>query len=94
MNWDFSFGVLAGRASKNRMVDIRILSKYALCWNSFAVIRWAGRLVIRRGRTDEVRSFGNVRDDRNPLLAAGMVDDDAKSRLYVEILELACRGEV
>jgi hypothetical protein len=39
MNCAFSFGVLAGSESRNRIVEIKILSKYALCWNSFAVIR-------------------------------------------------------
>lgn len=50
--------------------------------------------MIRRGRTDDVRSFGIVLDARKPLLAEGMVDDEAKSLLYVDILELACRGEL
>ena len=76
------------------MVDIRILSKYALCWNSFAVIRWAGRLVIRRGNTEDVNSFGTGLEQRKLLLAEGMEDDELNSRLYVVTLEFACNGEV
>jgi hypothetical protein len=94
MNCDFSFGVLAGKASRKRIVEIRILSKYALCWNSFAVIRWAGRLVIRRGNTDAVRSFGMGLDERKPLLAEGIVDEDENNLRYVVMLELVSRGEV
>lgn len=94
MNCDFSFGVLAGRASRNRIVEIRILSKYALCWNSSAVIRWIGFLVISRGSTDAVRSFGMGRDERKPLLGDGIVDEDENNLLYVVMLELASRGEV
>lgn len=71
-----------------------MLSKYALCWNSFAVILWAGRLVIKRGKTDVVRSFGSGREERNPLLAEGIVDEDVNSRLYDEMLEFACSGEL
>lgn len=38
INCDFSLGVLAGRASRKRIVEISMLSKYALCWNSLALI--------------------------------------------------------
>lgn len=71
-----------------------MLSKYALCWNSFADILCAGRLVINLGSTDEVRSFGRDREDKKELLAEGIVDEDVNSRLYVEMLEFACNGEV
>ncbi len=94
MNCAFSLGVLAGRESKNRMVDIKILSKYALCWNSFAVIRCAGRRVISRGSTDDVRSLGIGLEDKKPLVAEGIDEEDAKSLLYAEILAFVCNGEV
>jgi hypothetical protein len=81
INCDFSFGVLAGRESRNRIVEIKMLSKYALCWNSFAVIRCAGLLVMRRGRTEVVSSFGMGREDRKPLLEEGIVEEDANKRL-------------
>ena len=48
---------------------------------------------MRRGNTEDVRSLGRGRDDRNPLLAEGIVEEDANSLLYVVTLELACRGE-
>jgi len=48
---------------------------------------------MRRGRTEAVRSFGIGRVERKPLLAEGMVDEEAKSRLYVDTLELLCKGE-
>jgi len=94
MNCAFSFGVFAGKESKNLIVDIRILSKYALCWNSFAVIRCAGRLVIKRGSTELVKSLGIGLDDKKPLPAEGIVDEDANNLLYVDILEFAGKGEV
>lgn len=41
-----------------------------------------------------MRSLGRGRDDKKELLAEGIVEEDVKSRLYVEMLELACKGEV
>lgn len=41
-----------------------------------------------------MRSFGRGRDDRKELLAEGIVDEDVNNRLYVEMLEFACKGEV
>jgi hypothetical protein len=38
-NCDFSFGVFAGKLSRNRIVDTRMLLKNSLSWNSLAVIR-------------------------------------------------------
>ncbi|KIH90263.1 hypothetical protein SPBR_00315 [Sporothrix brasiliensis 5110] len=64
INDDFSPCVLAGKASRNRMVDTRMLSKYSLVWNSFAVRRCAGRRAIRRGSTCTASSRGSGRDDR------------------------------
>ena len=41
-----------------------------------------------------MRSFGRGRDERNPLLAAGMLEEDVNSLLYVVMLELVSNGEV
>jgi hypothetical protein len=38
--------------------------------------------------------LGIGRDERKPFPAEGIVDEDANSLLYVDILELACKGEV
>ena len=77
----FSFAVFAGKVSRKRMVETRMLSKYSLCWNSRAVIRWAGRLVMSRGRTWLERSFGIGRDDMKLFDDEGTVEEEAKSRL-------------
>jgi hypothetical protein len=37
--------------------------------------------VIKRGSTDEVKSFGIGLDDKKPLPVEGIVDEEAKSRL-------------
>jgi len=50
--------------------------------------------VIKRGNTEFVKSFGSGRDERKLLLPEGIVDEEAKSRLYVDMLELVCNGEV
>lgn len=93
MNCAFSLGVLAGNASRKRMVDTRMLSKYSLCWNSRAVMRCAGLRATSRGRTWVVRSLGIGRDERKPLDGEGTVDEDEKSRLYVERLPWHSSGE-
>ena len=59
-----------------------------------AVNLCAGRLVIRWGKTEEIRSLGIGLDERKPLLAEGIVDEDENNRLYAEMLEFACNGEV
>lgn len=41
-----------------------------------------------------MRSLGIGRDERKPLLAEGMDEEDANSLLYVETLALVCSGEV
>ena len=81
MNEAFSLGVLAGKPSRKRMVETRMLSKYSLDWNSLAVIRCAGRRVMSRGRTELERSLGIGRFERKLLPAEGTVADEAKSRL-------------
>jgi hypothetical protein len=63
------------------MVDTRILSKYWLSWNSRAVIRCAGRLVISRGRTWVARSLGKERFDKKSFAGEGTVDEEANVRL-------------
>lgn len=50
--------------------------------------------MIRRGRTEAVKSLGIGLDERKPLLADGIVEDDAKSLLYVDMEELACNGDM
>jgi len=60
----FSFAVLAGKLSRKRMVETRMLSKYSLCWNSLVVMRCAGRRARRRGSTWFARSFGMGREER------------------------------
>lgn len=77
----FSLGVLAGKASRKRMVDTMTLSKYSLSWNSLAVIRCAGRRVIRRGSTWAAKSRGSGLDERNPFCDEGTVEDDEKTLL-------------
>ena len=94
MNCDFSFGVLAGNASRNLIEDTKMLSKNCDCWNSRAFMRCAGLRVINRGRTADFRSLGNGLEDRKLLLIDGVVDDEVKSFLYVERLELVLSGEV
>ena len=50
--------------------------------------------MINRGRTPEVRSFGKGLEERKLLLEDGVEDEDVKTLLYVERLELVLRGEV
>lgn len=49
---------------------------------------------MRRGKTESVRSLGIGLDERKLLLAEGIVEEDEKSFLYVDILEFAFNGEV
>lgn len=81
MNCAFSFGVFAGNESRNLSELIRILLKNSLCWNSFAVIRCAGRRVIRRGSTCCDSSLGSGLEHKKLLPVFGTVDEDEKSRL-------------
>ncbi len=50
--------------------------------------------MISRGSTPDTKSFGSGREERKLLLEEGVVDEDAKSFLYVERLELVFRGDV
>ena len=81
MNCDFSFGVFAGKASRNLIDEIRMLSKNCDCWNSRAFNRCAGVRVISRGSTTDTKSFGSGREERKLLLEEGVVDEDLKSFL-------------
>ncbi|KAH6608566.1 hypothetical protein Trco_001912 [Trichoderma cornu-damae] len=63
-NCDFSFGVFAGKVSRNRIVETRTLSKYSLCWNSLAVMRCAGLRVMSFGSTWLDRSLGSGLEER------------------------------
>lgn len=92
MNCAFSLGVFAGKASRNRIVETRMLSKYLACWKSRAFNRSAGLLVMSFGSTSEVMSFGSGLEDKKLLLCEGREDDDAKSRLYVEALPFVSSG--
>ena len=64
MKADFSAGVFAGRESRKRSVETRILSKYGLCWNSLAVTRPEGRRVRSRGRRVSINGRGRGREER------------------------------
>jgi hypothetical protein len=57
-------------------------------------MRWAGRLVIRRGNTEDFNSLGIGRAQRKSLLAVGIVEEEVNNLRYVDTLELACNGEV
>jgi len=57
-------------------------------------MRCAGCLVMRRGKTWVIRSFGSGFDERKILLAEGIDDELLNRDLYPEMLELACNGEM
>jgi hypothetical protein len=57
-------------------------------------MRWAGRLVIRRGKTSDFSSFGRGCEQRKLLLSDGIEDGVLNNRLYVETLEFVSNGEV
>lgn len=90
----FSLGVLAGKDSMKRIVDTRMLSKNSVSWNSFAVRRWAGLLVISRGSTCAIRSLGSGLEDRKLLFTVGIVELDWKNLLYADRLELHSSGDL
>ncbi len=50
--------------------------------------------MINRGRTPDLRSFGNGLEDKKLLLEEGVVDEELKSFLYVERFELVLSGDV
>jgi hypothetical protein len=56
-------------------------------------MRCAGRLVIKRGNTEDFKSFGIGRVQRKSFPADGIFDEEVKSLLYVDTLEFACIGE-
>ena len=81
MNCDFSFGVFAGKESRNRIVETRMLSKYPACWNSLASKRCAGRRVISRSSTPFITSRGKGCELMKLLFLFGTDEDDEKARL-------------
>lgn len=92
MNCDFSLGVFPGSESRKRIVDTRMLSKYAACWNSRTSSRCAGRRVIKRSRTPFARSRGNGCDAMKLFVLLGTEEDEENARLYEEELPLNSNG--
>lgn len=77
-----------------RMVETNMLSKNSVSWNSFAVSRWAGLLVMSRGSTCATRSLGNGLEDMYWLFAVGIVELDWKNLLYADRLPLVSSGDL
>ena len=72
-----------------------MLSKYEASWNSFADRRCAGRRVMSRGSRSET-SLGGMWFDfdiKKLLFWVGMVEEDAKRRLYEDREPETCSGE-
>ena len=72
-------------------METRILSKYSACWNSRALIRCAGRRVISRGRRFET-GLGRGEEEMKLFDWEGTVEEDEKSRLYVDMLMFVSKG--